>query len=146
MSAFGVHCCTENDIHRVFEIASLAFANDHEYMDAVFPAHSTCAGRKAGAERMIQMFRGDPHGYFIKAVDNESGRIVGAAKWNLYNGGDIPPQPYIDGDYWSNEEEKEFAQCLFYSFFAPRQRVIEETGACLAGMLQHSPFHLSQIN
>jgi hypothetical protein len=140
MPSFEVQRCTEADIPRVFEIVSLAFANDHEYVDAVFPAHHTPAGRKAGSERMLQLFHGDPYGNIIKCVDTETGTIVAAAKWNLYNGGNVPAQPAIDGDYWENAEEKEFAQAIFHSFFAPRQRVIEETGAHLAGTFWHYSF------
>jgi hypothetical protein len=136
MPSFAIERCAEADMPRVFELVSLAFANDHEYVDAVFPAHNTPAGRKAGSERMLQLFHGDPYGNIIKCVDNETGTIVAAAKWNFYNGGDIPAQPAIDGDYWENEEDKEFAQALFQSFFAPRQRVIEETGARLAGIFR----------
>lgn len=133
MPNFEVQRCTAEDIPRVFEIVSLAFANDHEYVDSVFPAHHTPEGRKAGSERLLESFHGDPYGNFLKVVDKDTGVIVASAKWNLYNGGPVPAQPQIGGDYWENEEEKEFAQAIFHSFFAPRQVVIEETGAHLAG-------------
>ncbi|KAF2626942.1 hypothetical protein BU25DRAFT_491853 [Macroventuria anomochaeta] len=134
MPSFEVQRCTEADIPRVFEIVSLSFANDHEYVDAVFPAHGTPEGRKIGSERMLQMFHGDPNGNFMKVVDKDSGKIVAAAKWNVYKAGEIPPQPEIDGDYWENEEDKEFAQRLFHGFFAPRQKVIEETNGNLVAL------------
>ena len=134
MPSFEVQRCTEADMSRVFEIVSLAFANDHEYVDAVFPAHDTPEGRKIGSKRMLEIFRGDPYGNFVKVVHNDTGVIVAAAKWNVYKGGEIPPQPEIDGDYWENEEEKEFAQLLFRAFFVPRQKVIEETNGHLVGM------------
>ena len=137
MPSLEVQCCTPADIPRVFEIVSLAFANDHEYVDAVFPAHTTPAGRKAGSERMLQIFQADPYGNFLKVVNNNTGEIVAAAKWNIYKSGKVPPQPELDGDYWENEEEKEFAQCIFHAFFAPRQRVIEETDGHLIGKSQN---------
>ncbi|KAJ4335005.1 hypothetical protein N0V95_009022 [Ascochyta clinopodiicola] len=131
MPRFEVQHCTEADIPRFFEIISLAFANDHEYMEAVFPAHHTPAGRKIGSERMLQTFRGDPYSNFMKVVDNDTGEIVAAAKWNIYKGGKVPPLPELDGDYWDGEEEKEFAQSIFQAFLGPRQKVIEETNAHL---------------
>ncbi|UPX11705.1 uncharacterized protein EKO05_0002296 [Ascochyta rabiei] len=103
-------------------------------MDAVFPAHQTSAGRKVGSERMLQIFHGDPYSNFMKAVDNDTGEIVAAAKWNIYKGGEVPPQPELDGDYWESKEEKEFAQCIFRGFLAPRQKVIEETDAHLVAL------------
>ncbi|KAH6637982.1 hypothetical protein C7974DRAFT_411436 [Boeremia exigua] len=116
MSSFEVQPCIEADIPCVFEIVSLALAHDHEYIDAVFPAHATLSSRKIGAERMLQMFHRDPNGHFMKV------------------GGEVPPQPEIDGDYWSSGEEKEFAQALFHAFFAPRQKVIEETNGRLVAL------------
>jgi len=74
-------------------MVSTAFAHDHEYVDAISPAHTTPAGRKIGSERMLRIFHGDPKGTFIKVVDFESGKIVAAAKWNMYRAGRVPPQP-----------------------------------------------------
>ncbi|KAK7448610.1 hypothetical protein Landi51_06286 [Colletotrichum acutatum] len=126
-----VRRCTENDIPRVFEIVSLAFANDHKFVDAVFPEHSTSEGRKLGSERMLAMFHGDPYSIFLKCIDTNTGQIVAAAKWNVYKGGPLPPPPELGGDYWKNDEEKRFAQAIFRGFLAPRQRAIEESGARL---------------
>ncbi|KAL1609176.1 hypothetical protein SLS59_001540 [Nothophoma quercina] len=134
MSSFEVQPCTEADIPRVFEIISLAFAHDHEYVDAIFPAHATPAGRRIGTERMLQIFQGDSYGHFMKVVDHDSGKVIAAAKWNIYESGEIPPQPAIDGDYWDSEEDKEFAQSLFHAFFAPRQKAIEETNGHLIAL------------
>ncbi|KAG7045317.1 Acyl-CoA N-acyltransferases (Nat) [Colletotrichum scovillei] len=129
-----VRQCTENDIPRVFEIVSLAFANDHEFVDAVFPEHSTSEGRKLGSERMLAMFHGDPYSIFLKCIDTNTGQIVAAAKWNVYKDGPVPPLPELGGDYWKNDEEKRFAQAIFRSFLAPRQRAIEESGARLVAL------------
>ncbi|KAJ0323940.1 hypothetical protein COL5a_008056 [Colletotrichum fioriniae] len=126
-----VQQCTEEDIPRVFEIVSLAFANDHEFVDAVFPAHSSPEGRKLGSSRMLAMFRGDPYSVFLKCIDTDTGKMVAAAKWNIYKGGPVPPSPELSGDYWKNDEEKRFAQALFRGFLAPRQRAIEDSGARL---------------
>lgn len=134
MSPFTVQYCTAADIPRVFELISLAFANDHEYVDAVFPAHNTPAGRKVGIQRELQVFHGDPYGHFLKVV-NETGEIIAAAKWNLYKSGEVPPHPELDGDYWETDEEKEFAQSIFRAFFSPRQEAIEETNGHLVGKI-----------
>ena len=138
MPSFKIQTCTEEDIPRIFEIISCAFAHDHEYFDAIFPYHDTAEGRKIGSERMLQIFHGDPNGTFIKAIDVETDTIVGAAKWNIYTAGEVPPQPELGGEYWESQEDKEFAQALFRGFFAPRQKVIEATNAKLVGMLLRS--------
>jgi len=139
MPNFEIHRCTEEDIPRVFELVSLSFGHDHEYMDAIFPHHDTPAGRKAGSERLLKSFHEDTHGIFLKLVDTESGAIAAAAKWNIYNGGPVPPQPELDGDYWTTEDDKEFAKGMFKEFFTARQGLIKETKAHLAGMLRCQP-------
>lgn len=133
MPNYTINPCTGADMHRVFEIVSLAFGHDHEYMDAIFPSHDTPEGRSIGAERMLQMFHGDSYGHFVKVVEADTRTIVGAAKWNIYEKGIIPPQPELNGDYWQSEDDKEFAQALFHEFFAPRQKVIERTNGNLVG-------------
>lgn len=137
MPPYQIQPCIPSDIPRIFEVISLAFAHDHEYFDAIFPYHNTPKGREIGSERMLQIHHGDPNGTFIKAVDTETDEIVGAAKWNMYKAGQIPPQPEIAGEYWENEEDKEFAQALFRGFFTPRQKVIEATDGNLAGTSSH---------
>lgn len=126
---------------RVFEILSLAFANEHEYVDCCWQNHDTPAGRKAGGKRMLELMRGDPNGHIMKVVDlddpNNSGRAVAAAKWNFYKAGEVPPQPIMGGDWWDTEENKEFAIAMFHGFFAPRQRVLEETNGNLVGISHH---------
>lgn len=109
MPSLEVQPCTDADIPRVFESISLAFGHDHEYMDAVFPAHDKPGGRSVGAERMLQIFHGDPYGHFMNVVKIETGIIAGAAKWNIYKREFVPPQPETDEDYWKSEEDKEFA-------------------------------------
>ncbi|KAH3909533.1 hypothetical protein HBH56_157750 [Parastagonospora nodorum] len=134
MTNFEIQHCTEEDIPRVFELVSLSFGHDHEYMDAIFPHHDTPAGRKAGSERLLKSFHEDQHGVFLKLVETKSEKIVAAAKWNIYNGGPVPQQPELDGDYWQTEDDKEFAKGMFKEFFTARQRLIEETEAHLAAL------------
>ncbi|KAH6904946.1 hypothetical protein BKA70DRAFT_1226158 [Coprinopsis sp. MPI-PUGE-AT-0042] len=135
MPAFEIQRCTEDDIPRFFEIVSLAFANDHEYVDAVFPMHTTSSraqGRKRAHAPNIPWR--PPMATSSKSSTKEHWQDDCGSEMEPIKGGDIPPQPEIGGDYWENEDEKEFAQCIFHSFFAPRQRVIEETGARLAAL------------
>ncbi|KAF3046629.1 hypothetical protein E8E12_011309 [Didymella heteroderae] len=95
-------------------------------------AHQKVA--KIGSERMLQIFQGDPYGNFMKVVDDDTGTIAGAAKWNLYKSGEVPPQPAINGEHWDSEDDKEFAQALFHNFFALRQKVIQETNGNLVAL------------
>ncbi|KAK3308295.1 acyl-CoA N-acyltransferase [Chaetomium strumarium] len=134
MPNFQVQPCTEEDIPRVFEILSDTFAHDHEYVDAVFHKHDTPEGRKNGAEQLLNTYRQDPYGHFIKVVDTDTGKTVGAAKWNIYKAGEVPPQPVLSGPYWPNDEEEEFAKAICQAFFAPRQKILKENDGRLVAL------------
>lgn len=128
---FTISHCTEADIPRFFEIVSLAFSHDHEYIDSVFPDHYTPEGRAAGAERMLTSMRTDPNTTFLKVVNDEA-QMIAAAKWNIYNGV-IPSKPTLSGDHWKNEEEQEFAQYMFDGYLIPRLKEIRDSGGNLVG-------------
>ena len=136
MPNFKVQFCNEDDIPRFVEIVSEAFAHDHEYVEAVFYKHETPGGRKNAADLMLMIYRHDPNGNFIKVVDKDTGTMAGAAKWNIYNAGEVPPAPQLGGPYWPNSEEEEFARAIFTAFFAPRQKIIEENNGRLVGMFR----------
>jgi hypothetical protein len=143
MPNFEVRSCNEDDIPRFVEIISEAFSNDHEYVDAVFYNHKTPEGRKKAADMMLTMYRHDLNGHFIKVVDTDTSEMVGAAKWNIYKAGEVPPAPQLSGPYWPNEEEEEFAKAIFNAFFAPRQKVLQENNGRLVGM---SLFYYSSLH
>jgi hypothetical protein len=136
MPNFEVRPCDEEDIPRFVEIVSEAFSHDHEYVEAVFYNHGTPEGRNNAADMMLTMYRHDPNGHFVKVVDTDTSEMVGAAKWNIYKAGEVPPAPELGGPYWPNEEEEEFAKAIFTGFFAPRQKVLQENNGRLVGMSQ----------
>jgi len=126
---FRLEHCTPSDMPRLFELISLSFAHEHEYIEAVFPAHDTPAGRAAGAERMLATMESDMYATFLKVVDDE-GEMIAGAKWNLYDG-TIPPEIDVSGDYWESEEEKEYAAHMFRMYLGPRRKAIRESGGRL---------------
>ena len=125
-----VESCNESDMARVFEIISDTFGQEEPFVNAVYPSHSTVAGRKMGASRMLNAMKNDPCTAFVKAVDEDTGEIVAQAKWNIYRN-TIPDEGPLSGDFWENEEEKRYAQLLSDQFLIPRRKMIRETGGNL---------------
>lgn len=124
--ALKLEKCTEADMYRFFEIASLAFAHNHPYFDAEYPKHDEPSGRAAGAERMAELFRTDKHANFLKVVDdNADGEIIAAAKWNVYDG-EIPPFEEEDGKWWETDEEREYAHHMTKVYLVQRRKKFEE--------------------
>jgi hypothetical protein len=134
---FVVEKCTDADMQRMFEIFSVSFGHEHEYCEAVFPNHDTPAGRAAGSERMLAM-AADPNATFIKVV-NDEGKMIAGAKWNVYDG-EIPPDYKLEGDYWKNQEEKDYANDLFAAYLAPRRKAIKDSDGNLVCMYHLDAF------
>lgn len=127
---FKLELCTDADMAPTFAILSKAFGHEHPYIDAAFPQHDTPAGRAIGASRMLAIKHSDPNTTFIKVMDTDTGTMIAQAKWNIYRS-TIPPELELDGDFWENEEEKEYAQLLCGEYLIPRIRAIRESGGNL---------------
>ncbi|KAL8396898.1 hypothetical protein RB594_003843 [Gaeumannomyces avenae] len=134
---FGL--CEPEDLERCFEVASLAFGHDHPYIDALFPAHDTPQGRADGA-RWLGSALHDPSGTgraarLCKAVDTDTGLIVGFAKWDIYDGfePDVGPGS-LKGDQWRDKEAKEWADYIWWEFTRRRWTTLKESGGHLVSL------------
>ncbi|PQE05025.1 hypothetical protein CJF30_00004809 [Rutstroemia sp. NJR-2017a BBW] len=119
-----IHPCSPADFPRVFEIFSLAFGQAHVFVNCMYPSHYTPSGRAVGATRMAEIAASDPNTKFIKLVDDETGEMVAWAKWNIYVD-TIPEEKDITGDYWENDEDKQFVQHLTTEFMRKRRAAVE---------------------
>ena len=138
------------DLYRLFEICSLAFAQNEPHFNANWPAHSTAAGRLQGAERFKQAQISDQHTIFLKAVD-ESNQIVGMAKWNFYNGC-IPDSAMVESDLAESgdvddaddsDDEQKYLTALNARYLSERHATIKRTRGRLASLdiLATDPAH-----
>ncbi|KAL8766222.1 MAG: hypothetical protein Q9209_006936 [Squamulea sp. 1 TL-2023] len=125
-----VETCSDADMDRGFAIISSAFGHEHPYIEYVFPNHATNPGRKVGGERLLAMKNSDPNAIFLKVTETDTGEMIALAKWNVYDGV-IPEAVELNGDFWANSEDKEYAQHLFRGYLAPRRKAIEESGGHL---------------
>ncbi|PQE17189.1 N-acetyltransferase protein [Rutstroemia sp. NJR-2017a WRK4] len=103
-----VEVCSDADMARTFAILSEAFGHEHPYIEAAFPAHETPAGREIGAARMLSIKNADPTATYLKVIDTET-------------------EADLDGDFWENTEDKEYAQLLCREYLIPRREAIKES-------------------
>ncbi|KAK5173912.1 uncharacterized protein LTR77_002593 [Saxophila tyrrhenica] len=123
--ATQVHEASDEDMYRLFEICSLAFAHNEPFFDACWPLHWTEAGRKQGGERFKEINNTDPNNTFLKAVDS-TGNIIGMAKWNVYTGTipDFEKQDRERKDYWDDPLENQYVKELQDGFVQERRAAI----------------------
>lgn len=80
----AVEPCADDDIERVFHIIYDAFQHTQPFVDALFPKYDTPDGRALGRDRLLRQKKIDLSIRFIKAVDSETGQIVGNANWLVF--------------------------------------------------------------
>ena len=123
--SISIHHAEEADMHRLFEIASLAFKDNEPFWDACYPEHWTPAGRKAGGDRFLAIKQGDPKTTYLKAIDDSTGEIAGFAKCNVFEDR-FPERGLAEGDYWESEEAREYAQHLIDEFNKDRVAYVKK--------------------
>lgn len=124
------------DMDRIFEVASLAFARNEPLWDVFWPQHWESEGRRAGAERMRETRNTDPNTKYIKAVDTETGVIMGMSKWNIYANNTLPDMEKIQyiKNFWKDDEELAFATSLTELFTKERNEAIRASGGNLVSL------------
>ena len=128
--------CEDEDMQRVFEIMSEAFQGE-PYIDAVFPNHTTSAGRLAGGKRLLESKRTEKNATFLKVTDSASGTIIGQAKWLIFEqaaGAGKLDKAKLSDDYWATEDDKEYASYLYAQYTARRRQAISSANGPLIGM------------
>ena len=118
-----VDLCQDADMDRVFRIMSDTFKHDEPYIDAVYPKHDTPAGHAQGVRRMLQQKTSDPTARCIKATNTQTGKVVGLANWLCLENKSVKDQ--LDGDFWDNDDDKDFAQRLYAQFAVCRRTAVQ---------------------
>ncbi|KAK3674709.1 hypothetical protein LTR78_005431 [Recurvomyces mirabilis] len=124
------------DMDRIFEIASLAFDHNEPLWDVFWPQHWEAEGRKKGAERMRETRNTDAHTKYIKAVDTETGVIMGMSKWSIYANNTLPDMGEIKyiKNFWKDDEELAFATAMTGLFVEERNAAIKASGGNLVSL------------
>jgi len=125
----------DTDMERIFEIGSLAFARAEPLWDVFWPKHWEEAGRKQGAERMRETRRRDHTTKYMKAVDSETGAIMGFAKWNVYDAkNNVPAAPEPVANYWDQGDDLEYSAIVGELFAKERNQAVRENGGNLVSL------------
>lgn len=114
----------EHDIDQLMEVQFSAFENDpiHGFL---YPGdHFSPTVRKDAGVRTIKAWREDPNIHFMKCVDQNTGRILGFAKWNFYlterDYEEYSKRPVVD---WTTGRQKEIMENFFNANAAMRVKV-----------------------
>lgn len=126
-----VELCTEPDLDRVFHIIWDSFGHTQPIIDIMFPGHDTFEGHVLGRDRLLEQLRTDSGVRFTKALDSETGQIIGQANWLILK--EKPVDVQLKDDPWGDAEDKAYAQQLFAQYMVPRSKEIDSAGGNVVG-------------
>ena len=138
MSFIMSRCTPDDDWTHLFTIVADAFGLEHPYFDFLFPSHTTSEGRKNGGVRLKQEFESNPRANFFKMTVTKSGpdqgKVVGIAKWLIFDDGVVPERGELTGNWWASEEDKELAAYTAGKYTDPRWDAIRASKGHLVCM------------
>ena len=144
---FTVSMCKDEDFGEMMPMMFGTMGGQSQFVNAVWPHNLTKEGQEKHRQGFLHMKSIDPSQRWLKAVDDETGKIVGVAEWLVYDG-PKPPEVDMDGpaDYWDTQDDKEWTQALFRSFMEDRRKVLREaTGPVLCRCRQFPYLYLDML-
>lgn len=132
---FTIKPANDADIEKIITITLESYFGTDEYINAVFPRGLTEEGQKFSVERMLFINSVAPTVFWEKAIDSDTGDIVGGAMWNLCEN-EKPPPYEMDGPpgTWETEAEKRYAQALQRSLVEDESKLWADNELPLLGM------------
>ncbi|KAI4248615.1 MAG: hypothetical protein L6R42_009231 [Xanthoria sp. 1 TBL-2021] len=121
------------DIPTIVSIISTTFAHTAPLVDAIYPHHDTPHGSAAAIASLTHEFNTNSSARFLKAVDTETGEVVGQANWLVVNGREGEREEKegergLGEGPWDSPEEREFAELLYGSLLAQRNEFMGRMG------------------
>lgn len=71
-------------------------------------------------KRQTLWHRSDPSSLWIKVVDEENGKVAGAACWHIYDANPFAEPAEGECDWWPAGEHRDMANTLMGQFMTPR--------------------------
>lgn len=131
----------DSELAELSEVERESFENPEcRLMELYFPLHGPIgddvlrqAAIKEATERQIAWRKADPTSTWVKVVDEDTGKLVGAALWHVY---DQDPYAAAGGDdehgcTWFEEgEQRDAANALIEQFFTTRMTYMRKPHVC----------------
>lgn len=126
-----VELCTEPDLDRVVYIISDSFGHTQPMIDIVFPRHDSPEGHVLGRDRLLEQLRTDSGVRLTKALDSETGQIIGQANGLILE--EKPHDVQLQDDPWGDAEDRDYAQQLLAQYMVPRSKAFDSADGKIVG-------------
>ena len=126
--AFQVLPCEIEDMQEAFALVTDTFQHDQPYHDALWPDHWTARGQEIGAKRFQASKVSEPNLRFLKAVETSSGDLAGLVRYYVLPAGTALDENDLQGNYWPDEDSREYARHLYRNYLSARRKTVREVG------------------
>ncbi|KAG7005853.1 hypothetical protein G7Y79_00017g042350 [Physcia stellaris] len=92
---------------------------------------SRASALQEGVERQSGWHNNDPTSHWVKVVDRETGRLVGAACWHVYTKNPYSAPADDECTWFPAGEEREMANSLMGQFVASRKKYMAKAHVCM---------------
>ncbi|KAL5114021.1 hypothetical protein ACEQ8H_008077 [Pleosporales sp. CAS-2024a] len=121
---FELSVVNKEELRDVLEMLFYAYDESSAFVNAVYPHKITKVGIEGldmVVARLQYLIDIDPSIRWYKVTDSNTGEIVSASQWNVYDK-EKPPEMMLDGPpgSWATDEDKKYALEMFESFIMPR--------------------------
>lgn len=126
----------EKDWPNLMECIFLAHENpSQKFFPLFYPTHGTRSDALlSAAERTKKDCINDPTSYVQKVVDEDSGKIVGGALWNIYMENPFSEgraEEEIEVTWYPNDSSREYAAYAVNRFGRPHERMARRPHLCM---------------
>lgn len=93
------------------------------------PNHRDAAIKEAAA-RLHGRYPGPPSSRWMKVVDNNTGKLLGAALWHIFDQDPYVVVPSVQCTWFAEGEDREVANSLMRQFSRPRTTFMRQPHVC----------------
>ncbi|KAH7323731.1 acyl-CoA N-acyltransferase [Rhexocercosporidium sp. MPI-PUGE-AT-0058] len=133
-----------SDLPEILEGQRLAFSDPVEpFFFALFPETEKKENFEQQVKRTETWWVSDPSAKYMKVVDEETGKIVSAAKWCIYETPLTEEQMHEElvVDWHPDEKSNQWAQHIIHSVHSHRLRRTNGGVCCVLDMMSTHPDH-----
>lgn len=135
---------SDTDFDELVEVEFVSFENPpNAFRNLFYPILGTAPDArqiaiKEATARIIQSHKSNPFSHWIKAVDPQSQRLVGAALWIFFESDPYTGKPLPECTWWPDGEGKDFTNIWWHKLMQPRIKYMSRRHACKNSIMRIS--------
>jgi hypothetical protein len=127
---------SDADFGELVEVEFVSFENPpNAFRNLFYPILGTGPDARQiaineAAARILHSHESTPGSHWVKAVDTQSGRLIGAALWIFFESDPYTERPLPEATWWPEGQGREFTTRWWRELMKPRIKFMSRRHAC----------------